>query len=318
MDKHILIAGGAGFIGSHLSKMLINLGKKVVSLDNLSTGRKSNIEDLLGSPNFTFIESDTRDKKSLSSLSNFTFSKIYDLASPASVTYISDHPIETATVNSIGVKNLLDLAKECNAAFLFASSSEVYGDPLEHPQKESYRGNVNPVGVRSGYDEGKRFGEALCMAYHREYGVNVKIVRIFNTYGPNSSTVDTRVVPQLVRQALLGESLTVHGDGKQTRSFCFVSDMVEGIIAMMESSETGPINIGNPDEYTINDLASKIISMTGSSSKIKYVVRPKDDPKKRKPDITLAKKKLGWEPKVGLTEGLTKTIAYFRQVLKRK
>ena len=318
MDKHILIAGGAGFIGSHLSKMLINLGKKVVSLDNLSTGRKSNIEDLLGSPNFTFIESDTRDKKSLSSLSNFTFSKIYDLASPASVTYISDHPIETATVNSIGVKNLLDLAKECNAAFLFASSSEVYGDPLEHPQKESYRGNVNPVGVRSGYDEGKRFGEALCMAYHREYGVNVKIVRIFNTYGPNSSTVDTRVVPQLVRQALLGEPLTVHGDGKQTRSFCFVSDMVEGIIAMMESSETGPINIGNPDEYTINDLASKIISMTGSSSKIKYVVRPKDDPKKRKPDITLAKKKLGWEPKVGLTEGLTKTIAYFRQVLKRK
>ena len=315
MDKHILIAGGAGFIGSHLSKMLINLGKKVVSLDNLSTGRKSNIEDLLGSPNFTFIESDTRDKKSLS---NFTFSKIYDLASPASVTYISDHPIETATVNSIGVKNLLDLAKECNAAFLFASSSEVYGDPLEHPQKESYRGNVNPVGVRSGYDEGKRFGEALCMAYHREYGVNVKIVRIFNTYGPNSSTVDTRVVPQLVRQALLGEPLTVHGDGKQTRSFCFVSDMVEGIIEMMESSETGPINIGNPDEYTINDLASKIISMTGSSSKIKYVVRPKDDPKKRKPDIALAKKKLGWEPKVGLTEGLTKTIAYFRQVLKRK
>ena len=315
MDKHILIAGGAGFIGSHLSKMLINLGKKVVSLDNLSTGRKSNIEDLLGSPNFTFIESDTRDKKSLS---NFTFSKIYDLASPASVTYISDHPIETATVNSIGVKNLLDLAKECNAAFLFASSSEVYGDPLEHPQKESYRGNVNPVGVRSGYDEGKRFGEALCMAYHREYGVNVKIVRIFNTYGPNSSIVDTRVVPQLVRQALLGEPLTVHGDGKQTRSFCFVSDMVEGIIEMMESSETGPINIGNPDEYTINDLASKIISMTGSSSKIKYVVRPKDDPKKRKPDIALAKKKLGWEPKVGLTEGLTKTIAYFRQVLKRK
>lgn len=315
MDKHILIAGGAGFIGSHLSKMLINLGKKVVSLDNLSTGRKSNIEDLLGSPNFTFIESDTRDKKSLS---NFTFSKIYDLASPASVTYISDHPIETATVNSIGVKNLLDLAKECNAAFLFASSSEVYGDPLEHPQKESYRGNVNPVGVRSGYDEGKRFGEALCMAYHREYGVNVKIVRIFNTYGPNSSTVDTRVVPQLVRQALLGEPLTVHGDGKQTRSFCFVSDMVEGIIEMMESSETGPINIGNPDEYTINDLASKIISMTGSSSKIKYVVRPKDDPKKRKPDIALTKKKLGWEPKVGLTEGLTKTIAYFRQVLKRK
>ena len=315
MEKHTLIAGGAGFIGSHLSKMLINLGKKVVSLDNLSTGRKSNIENLLGSPNFTFIESDTRDKKSLS---NFTFSKIYDLASPASVTYISDHPIETATVNSIGVKNLLDLAKECNAAFLFASSSEVYGDPLEHPQKESYRGNVNPVGVRSGYDEGKRFGEALCMAYHREYGVNVKIVRIFNTYGPNSSTVDTRVVPQLVRQALLGEPLTVHGDGKQTRSFCFVSDMVEGIIAMMESSETGPINIGNPDEYTINDLASKIISMTGSSSKIKYVVRPKDDPKKRKPDITLAKKKLGWEPKVGLTEGLTKTIAYFRQVLKRK
>ena len=315
MDKHILIAGGAGFIGSHLSKMLINLGKKVVSLDNLSTGRKSNIEDLLGSPNFTFIESDTRDKKSLS---NFTFSKIYDLASPASVTYISDHPIETATVNSIGVKNLLDLAKECNAAFLFASSSEVYGDPLEHPQKESYRGNVNPVGVRSGYDEGKRFGEALCMAYHREYGVNVKIVRIFNTYGPNSSIVDTRVVPQLVRQALLGEPLTVHGDGKQTRSFCFVSDMVEGIIEMMESSETGPINIGNPDEYTINDLVSKIISMTGSSSKIKYVVRPKDDPKKRKPDIALAKKKLGWEPKVGLTEGLTKTIAYFRQVLKRK
>ena len=318
MSKTSLVAGGAGFIGSHLCEALLGKGHKVICFDNLSTGNKRNVQKFLQDDNFTFIQGNVADPTAYGSIENLKIEKIYHLASPASVTYIMEYPVEAADANSSGTKYLLELAKKKNARFLFSSSSEAYGDPKEHPQKESYWGNVNSVGVRSGYDEGKRFGEALCMAYHREFGVNVKIVRIFNTYGPNSSISDSRVVPQLVRQAILKEPLTVHGDGAQTRSFCFVSDMAKGIIAMMESNEVGPINIGNHDEYTINDLANNIIKMTNSDSKIRYVERPKDDPSKRKPDITLAKQKLGWEPKVGLEEGLNETIVYFRQMLKEK
>lgn len=314
MDKKVLVAGGAGFIGSYVCKYLLENNNNVICVDNLTTGSQKNIEPFLTNKNFKFLLGDITDNNFIETLSGIEINKIYHLASPASVTHIMQHPVEAALVNSLGTKNLLDLAKKQNIPLLFASSSEAYGDPKEHPQKESYWGNVNSVGIRSGYDEGKRFGEALCMAYYREHNVKVKIVRIFNTYGPNSSANDTRVVPQLVRQAILGERLTVHGDGHQTRSFCFVSDMAIGIIAMMESKEVGPINLGNPDEYTILDLAHNIIKMTNSSSKIQYVERPKDDPTLRKPDITLAKQKLGWEPKVGLKTGLTETITYFRQL----
>jgi nucleoside-diphosphate-sugar epimerase len=318
MDKKVLVAGGAGFIGSYVCKYLLESGNNVLCVDNLSTGSKRNIDPFLTNKNFKFLKADVIDNSFIETLFASKLDKIYHLASPASVTHIMEYPVEAALANSLGTKNLLGIAKEQNIPILFASSSEAYGDPRQHPQKESYWGNVNSVGVRSGYDEGKRFGEALCMAYHREYDVKVKIIRIFNTYGPNSNVTDSRVVPQLVRQAILGEPLTVHGDGKQTRSFCFVSDMAKGIIAMMESAEVGPINLGNPDECTINDLAHNIIKMTNSSSEIQYVERPKDDPSQRKPDITLAKEKLFWEPKVSLKDGLTETIGYFRQMLKQK
>lgn len=318
MDKKVLVAGGAGFIGSYVCKYLLEEDLNVVCIDNLTTGSKKNIEPFLSNKNFQFLEGDITDNSFLETLPALGLSKIYHLASPASVTYIMQHPVEAALANSLGTKNLLDIAKKQNIPLLFASSSETYGDPKEHPQKESYWGNVNSVGVRSGYDEGKRFGEALCMAYYREYGTQIKIVRIFNTYGPNSSINETRVVPQLVRQAILGEPLTVHGEGTQTRSFCFVTDMAKGIIAMMRSDEIGPINLGNPDEYTINDLAGHIIKMTNPESEIQYVDRPKDDPLQRKPDITLAKEKIGWQPKVSIDEGLTETIEYFKKVLKKK
>lgn len=305
--KRILVAGGAGFIGSHLCQALIERGHYVFCLDNLVTGDKKNIRTLLENPQFQFIQSDTR---------TITFAEnideIYDLASPATVTYVSDHPVDVAIANSIGTKNLLDLAQKSNAAFLFASSSEVYGDPQLNPQPETYWGNVNPVGIRSGYDEGKRFGEALTIAYTKEIGVKGKIVRIFNTYGPHSSPNDSRVIPHFITRALMNEPLPVHGDGTQTRSFCYVSDMVIGLITMMESREIGPINLGNPREYQILEVARKIIMMTGSSSKISYVSRPTDDPSRRKPDITLAREKLNWKPEVNLEEGLNRTIAYFR------
>lgn len=317
-SKTILITGGAGFIGSYICKYLLEKNSKVICVDNLSTGSKKNIEPFLTNKNFKFFKGDITDNNFIETLYAMDFSKIYHLASPASVTHIMQHPVEAALANSLGTKNLLDIARKQNISVLFASSSEVYGDPKEHPQKESYLGNVNSVGLRSGYDEGKRFGEALCMAYHREYKVSIKIVRIFNTYGPNSSISDTRVVPQLVRQAVLGVPLTVHGDGRQTRSFCFVTDMAKGIIVMMEGREVGPINLGNTDEYTINDLANNIIKMTNSGSEIQYGKRPKDDPSQRKPEISLAKQKLGWTPKVGLKEGLTETIIYFRQILHEK
>ncbi len=317
MNKAILVAGGAGFIGSHLCKNLLDKGEFVICLDNLSTGDKRNILPFLENKNFKFIQADTR-QLDLLKIINEDVGEIYDLASPASVTYVCEYPVEAATANSIGTKNLLDIANKTKAKFLFASSSETYGDPKEHPQKESYWGNVNPVGVRSGYDEGKRFGEALCLAYYRQLKVDVKIVRIFNTYGPNSSPKDSRVIPRFITQALKGEDLTVHGDGKQTRSLCYVSDMVLGLIKIMESIETGPINLGNPDEMKIIDIAEKVIEVTKSSSKISFVERPKDDPSVRKPDIELAKEILKWVPQVSLDEGLGLTIDYFKGILNEK
>ncbi len=313
--KRILVAGGAGFIGSHLCEKLLKDGHEVLCLDNLMTGDKKNIKELIDQKNFHFIGADTRELVIDKPLFAGAVDEIYDLASPASVTYVCEHPIEAATANSIGTKNLLDLAQKIHAKFLFASSSEVYGDPTVHPQPETYWGNVNPVGIRSGYDEGKRFGETLTMAYRRERKMQGKIVRIFNTYGPRSSISDSRIVPSFITKAIRGEPLTVHGDGTQTRSFCYVSDMVSGLIQLMEQDEAGPVNIGNPEEHTILDMAKKIIQMTESRSQIIFVERPADDPSRRKPDITLAKKKLGWEPVVSLDDGLRQTIAYFRMVI---
>lgn len=315
MSKKILVTGGAGFIGSNLCATLIDKRFTITCLDNFSTSSERNIQDLIKNENFILKKGDVCDTNLIDSLNNEKFDEIYHLASPASVTYITDHPIEAALANSLGTKNLLNLAYLQKSKFLFASSSEAYGDPKTHPQEESYWGNVNSVGVRSGYDEGKRFGEALCMAYHREKGVDTKIVRIFNTYGPNSSPNDSRVIPQFVVEALKGEDITVHGDGTHTRSFCYVADMVEGLIKMMASEETGPINLGNPKELTILEVAKFILKMTNSSSKITFVQRPPDDPSRRKPDISLALKKLGWEPRVELEEGIAKTIDYFKKTL---
>lgn len=311
--KRIVVTGGAGFIGSHLCALLLKKDNDVICFDNLTTGRKSNIEALLEQPNFSFIQGDIRNISATDHPFGSAIDQIYDLASPASVTYISDHPIEAATVNAMGAKNLLDIAHKHYARFLFASSSEVYGDPKEHPQKESYWGNVNCIGVRSGYDEGKRFGETLTMSYHRELGVDTYIARIFNTYGPHSHPKDSRVVPRFITQALSGKPLTVHGDGSQTRSFCYVYDLVDGLVRLMESYVAEPINLGNPDEHTVLSLAKKIIKMTGSASSINFVPRPPDDPTVRRPDITMAKQILNWEPNVTLEEGLRKTIEYFRK-----
>lgn len=314
--KKILVAGGAGFIGSYLCERLIKEDKQVICVDDLSTGNERNIAQLLEYHNFQFIEGDICDEGLLQLLLKTPYDEIYHLASPASVTYIMEYPVKAALANSLGTNNLLKIALKNKAAFLFASSSEAYGNPKVHPQKESYWGNVNCVGVRSGYDEGKRFGEALCMAYNREFGVNTKIVRIFNTYGPNSSLDDTRIVPQLVRQAIMGRPLTVHGDGRQTRSFCYVLDMVDGLIKMMKSEEVGPINLGNPEEFKVIDMAQKILELTNSDSKTIFVEKFPDDPALRRPDISLAKEKLEWLPKVAIDDGLKLTISYFRDLLK--
>lgn len=316
MDKkHIVVTGGAGFIGSHLCASLLKKGHTVLCFDSLVTGKKRNIEGLLKERNFSFIQGDVRDISPGRHPFGSLIHQVYDLASPASVTYVTEHPIEAATVNALGTKNLLDIAVDNHARLLFASSSEVYGDPKEHPQKESYWGNVNPVGLRSGYDEGKRFGETLVTAYRREHNLQVRIARIFNTYGPYSDPNDSRVIPSFVTKALRGEPLTVHGDGTQTRSFCYVSDMVSGLIQLMESGETGPINLGNPEEYTIVAIAKKVIALTDSCLSITFVARPSDDPAVRKPDIKLARQKLGWQPMVTLDDGLRKTIEYFQNLL---
>jgi len=315
MKKQVLITGGAGFIASHLCEVLLSDGNRVVCVDNLSRGSKNNISKMLTNERFKFIDGDVCSEIVVRKLEGEKFDQIYHMASPASVDYVVEHPVEAADVNSIGTKKMLELARRLDAKMLFASSSEAYGDPHEHPQKESYWGNVNPVGIRSGYDEGKRFGEALCMAYHREYKVDTKIVRIFNTYGPHSGPQDSRIIPRFITQALKGEPITIHGDGLQTRSFCYVSDLVGGIVKMMESEEVGPINLGNSEELSVIDVAYIIIEKTKSKSKIKFTERLEDDPFKRKPDVGLAREKLNWGPTVSFDQGLDATIEYFKTIV---
>lgn len=307
----IVVAGAAGFIGSHLCDKLIGEGHEVIGLDNLMTGSLANLEHLENNPRFTFR------------LQNITLpfsiegpvDLVMNLASPASPKDYLSHPIETLEVGAAGTRRLLDLALEKNARFLLASTSESYGDPLEHPQKETYWGNVNPVGPRSCYDESKRFAEALTMAFHRHYGLATNIARIFNTYGPRMQLDDGRVVPAFIDQALRGAPLTVFGDGSQTRSFCYVSDLVDGLWRLCQSEERYPVNLGNPDEMTILDFASRIIALTGSRSQIEFRPLPEDDPKVRRPDITKARTILGWEPRVQLQDGLRQTIEFFRHKL---
>lgn len=305
-----LITGGAGFLGSHLCEYFLAKGHEVICMDNLLTGNEKNIS-LIKSDKFKFVKHDVTNYIEVDGPLDY----ILHFASPASPDDYLEYPIQTLKVGSLGTHNALGLAKAKKAAFLLASTSEVYGDPSVHPQDESYWGNVNPVGPRSVYDEAKRFGEAIVMAYHRVHGVNTKIVRIFNTYGPRMRLKDGRAIPNFLRQSLEGEDLTVYGDGSQTRSFCYVSDLVEGLFRLLMSDRNDPINIGNPAEMTILEMAQKILQVTGSKSKIIYSPLPKDDPKVRRPDITKARKYLGWEPKVLLDEGLRKTTDYFKQML---
>ena len=306
----ILVTGGAGFIGSHLCRRLIDEGHYVICLDNLFTGTKENVKDLLEKSNFELMIQDVTQPITLENID-----QIYNLACPASPIHYQYNPVKTVETNVIGAINVLNLAKRTNACVLQASTSEVYGDPIVHPQKEEYWGNVNPIGIRSCYDEGKRAAEALFFDYHRQYGVNIKVARIFNTYGPNMQKNDGRVVSNFIVQALEGKNITIYGDGTQTRSFCFVSDLVEGIVRLMNSDKSikGPVNIGNPSEFTVKQLAEMIIEMTNSKSMIVYKPLPEDDPKKRKPDITLAKRVLNWSPSVELYYGLEKTIKYFEE-----
>lgn len=304
----ILVTGGAGFIGSHLCRKLVQERHDVLCLDNLFTGTIENVSDLSGCENFELMLHDITQPLELDGID-----QIYNLACPASPIHYQHNPVKTIKTNIIGAFNVLNLAKENNARVLQASTSEVYGDPAVHPQNEDYWGNVNPIGIRSCYDEGKRAAETLFFDYHRQFGVDIKIARIFNTYGPNMQKNDGRVVSNFIVQALTGQALTVYGDGSQTRSFCFVSDQVEGLVRLMNSAPqiTGPINIGNPCETTVHELAEKIIEITKSNSSIIYNELPEDDPKKRKPDITLAAKHLRWKPEVKLMDGLRETIYYF-------
>lgn len=308
----ILVTGGAGFLGSHLCERLLTEGHEVICLDNFFTGRKVNVQHLEGSPNFEIIRHDIIDPFKVE------VDRIYNLACPASPVHYQFNPIKTLKTSVMGCINVLGLAKRLrNCRVLQASTSEVYGDPEVHPQREDYRGCVNPIGPRACYDEGKRCAETLFFDYHREHGVDIRVMRIFNTYGPRMLADDGRVVSNFIVQALQGHDITVYGDGQQTRSFCYCDDLLEGMVRLMEQSEvTGPINIGNPGEFTILELAEKVIKLTGSKSKIVHDPLPVDDPKQRRPDITLAQKHLdGWEPKVQLEEGLDKTIAYFKQHL---
>lgn len=308
--KRILVSGGAGFIGSHLCTRLINDGHEVICLDNFFTGSKRNIAHLLDNHRFEVVRHDVTYPYSAE------VDEIYNLACPASPIHYQHDPIQTTKTSVMGAINMLGLARRLNAKILQASTSEVYGDPIVHPQPESYWGNVNPVGYRSCYDEGKRCAETLFMDYHRQNKVRVKIIRIFNTYGPRMLPDDGRVVSNFILQALNNKDITIYGDGTQTRSFQYIDDLIEGMIRMMDTEDecTGPVNIGNPNEVTILDLAQKIISMTGSSSKIVFEHLPFDDPKQRRPDITLAKSKLDWKPVVGLEEGLLHMIEYFKDV----
>ncbi len=303
-----VISGAAGFIGSHLSDRLIEQGHEVVGLDNLITGRTENIYHLLTNPAFKFIEHDVCQPIDIPG----AIDRVFHLASLASPIEYLNHPIETLESGSTGTRNMLELAKRYNASFLLSSTSECYGDPLEHPQTETYWGNVNPVGPRSCYDESKRYAEALTMAYHRVHGMRTNIARIFNTYGPRMALNDGRVVPAFLDQALRGVNLTVFGDGSQTRSFCYVSDLVEGLLLLSESQERYPVNLGNPVEMSILEFANRIRARFGNRVGIQYRPLPSDDPKIRRPDISKAKRVLGWEPQVGLDEGLSMTIEYFK------
>ena len=306
----ILVTGGAGFLGSHLCDRLIGQGHDVICLDNFFTGRKGNIQHLVGNPRFELVRHDIIDPF------KFEVDRIYNLACPASPPHYQFNPIKTMKTSVVGAINCLGLAKRVKARVFQASTSEVYGDPAVHPQQESYWGNVNPIGLRSCYDEGKRCAETLFFDYHREHGVDIRVIRIFNTYGPRMLPDDGRVVSNFIVQALQGNDLTVYGEGSQTRSFCFVDDLVEGFLRFMEQEKcVGPMNLGNPGEFTMLQLAELVLKKVGGKSKISHLPLPSDDPKQRRPDITLAKETLGWEPKVPLEEGLEKTIAYFKGAL---
>jgi len=312
--KTILIAGGGGFLGSHLAAHFVENGDNVVVVDNFSTGRKANLVNLVGRPNYTIIEADITNSLPVD-ITNMKFDIIANLASPASPPHYQRLAIETLMVGSLGTQNLLDLARTNNARFFQASTSEVYGDPEVHPQPESYKGSVNSYGPRSMYDESKRYAEALIYAYREKYGISTGIIRIFNTYGPNMDPMDGRVVSNLIVQAIMNKPMTLYGDGNQTRSFCYVSDLINGFVRMIESDEEGPINLGNPNEFTIKQLAEEIVRLTGTTSKLVFEPLPGDDPMQRQPVIDKARKLLGWEPKVKLSEGLEKTIEYFRQTV---
>ena len=311
MHKRILVTGGAGFLGSHLCDRLVEAGHDVICLDNLFTSQKSNIAHLLGRPNFEFVRHDVINPF------HFEVDQIYNLACPAAPGHYQYNPIKTMKTSFLGAMNCLGLAKRLSARVFHASTSEVYGDPEVHPQVESYRGCVNPIGPRACYDEGKRAAETLMFDYHRMHGVQIKVVRIFNTYGPRMHPFDGRVVSNFIRQGLAGDTISMFGDGSQTRSFCYVSDLIDGFLRMMDSPAefTGPVNLGNPNEFTIMELAEKTIAMTGGKARLGASrPLPPDDPKQRKPDITLARERLGWEPTVQLADGLQRTIDWMKAV----
>lgn len=310
--KRILITGGAGFLGSHLTDKLLEKGHEVVCVDNLFTGSKRNIEHLFNNPRYEFIRHDVTFPLYIE------VDEIYNLACPASPIHYQHDPVQTTKTSVHGAINMLGLAKRLNCRVFQASTSEVYGDPSIHPQQEDYWGNVNPIGLRSCYDEGKRCAETLFFDYHRQHSLDIKVARIFNTYGPRMHHADGRVVSNFIVQALLGQPITIYGDGSQTRSFCYVDDLLNGFVKLMESSEsiTGPMNIGNPVEFTILELAELVIEMTGSNSKLIFEELPQDDPKQRRPDIAMASKALNWEPAIPLRDGLAKTVEYFEGRLK--
>ena len=311
MKKRILVTGGAGFLGSHLCERLLNEGNEVLCLDNFFTGQKQNVVPLMANPFFEVIRHDVSEPY-------FTeVDEIYNLACPASPVHYQFDPVQTTRTSVLGALNMLELAKRTKAKVFQASTSEVYGDPDVHPQPESYWGKVNPIGIRSCYDEGKRCAETLFFDYHRQHGVDIKVVRIFNTYGPRMHPQDGRVVSNFIVQALRGEAITIFGEGQQTRSFCYVDDLIEGFVRLMKTKTgvTGPVNIGNPGEFTMLELAEKVVRLAGSKSKLTFLPLPGDDPRQRKPDIALAKSELGWAPTVDLEEGLKRTIAFFRQIL---
>jgi dTDP-glucose 4,6-dehydratase len=310
MRPRALVTGGAGFLGSHLSEALLGEGYSIIAVDNLLTGRMSNIEHLRREGNFEFLQIDINRQFDPGEL-NYVF----HLASPASPVDYMIHGIDTLKTGSLGTLHALDLAHKYRAKFLLASTSECYGDPLEHPQKETYWGHVNSIGPRSVYDEAKRFSEALTMAYHRYNGVDTRIARIFNTYGPRMQLNDGRVIPNFMKQALRGEDLTVYGDGSQTRSFCYVNDEIDGVLRLAASEEHFPVNLGNPEEFTILECARRVLATTGAKSRIRYAQLPQDDPKQRRPDISKAIRLLGWEPKIALDVGLAMSLDYFREAV---